>query len=632
MHFVVAGLLVATSFTTVQAADRPNILWITCEDISSNIGSFGDSFAYTPNIDGLAKQSVRYMNAFAPIGVCAPARSCLITGMYPPSIGTQHMRCQGKLPPWMHGYPEYLRDAGYYCTNNSKTDYNFAARKETWDESSNKAHWRNRAEGQPFFAIFNLTSCHESQIRLPEKTYEARTKDFSDQEKHDPAKARVPAYHPDQPEVRQDWAHYADMITYMDRQAGEILKQLEDDGLAEDTIVFFYSDHGAGMPRSKRWLYDSSTRVPMMIRFPQKYQSLASGEPGSQTDRLVSFVDFGPTALSLAGVPVPEHMQGKPFLGSQAKPPREYVYGFRDRMDERYDMIRSVHGKRFNYIRNFHPELPWFHHQYIGYMYQMPTMQVWQRMADAGQLSGPTAIFMARQKPTEELYDVTADPDEVNNLAGLPEYEQVLEKMRGECRQWMLDIADLGLLPEAELRSRFEGAPYTAVRENPTLYPIERIMDAADLANARNPDTKDALLKLMKDEDAAVRYWAATGLGLIGPLDRVAMNALYRATSDRNPVVQVAAADALCRLDEYDRAVPVLRRAMENKNDWVRLYAINVLDRIDEFAVPATRQIEAAKKDKQGYVQRVAEHAVLGLPANQLPATPAPVTPAPEKP
>ncbi len=607
------AVIVFSCLAPAVAEDRPNILWITCEDISSHIGCFGDDYAVTPNIDGLAKQSVRYTHAFAPIGVCAPARSCLITGMYPPSIGSQHMRCQGTIPAWMHGYPEYLRDAGYYCTNNSKQDYNLAVRKSTWDESSNKAHWRDRADNQPFFSIFNLTSCHESQIRLPEKAYQARTAKFTDKERHEPAGAEVPPYHPDHPEVRRDWARYADMITYMDKQAGEILKQLEDDGLAEDTIVFFYSDHGAGMPRSKRWLYDSSTRVPMTIRFPKRFAHLQPSEPGTTTDRLVSFVDFGPTALSLAGVPVPEHMQGKPFLGTQEEPARKYVYGFRDRMDERYDLIRSVRDHRYKYIRNYMPQMPWFHHQYIGYMFQMPTMRVWQQMADAGELSGPTAVFMQLQKPTEELYDTENDPHEVNNLAASPEHQQILKKLREECQSWMLDIVDLGLLPEAELRSRFAVPPYLAVRENPDSYPMKRIMAAADLANARDAKNTARLVELLADQDATVRYWGATGLGLVGPLDDATLKALTAAQADKNSIVQVAAADALCRLEEFSLAVPVLKAAMSDQNDWVRLYAINVLDRIDEQAAPAAEELKAARKDTQGYVQRVADHAVEGL-------------------
>ena len=388
--------------------DRPNILWITCEDISPNVGCYGDTYAVTPNIDRLASQGVRY-RTFATIGVCAPARSTIITGMYPPSIGSQHMRCEGQLPEGVRCFPEYLRNAGYYCTNNSKTDYNLTHPPETWDESSNKATFRGRADGQPFFAVFNFTTSHESQIRLPEKQYQQRVADFSAEELHDPDQAPLPPYHPDTPSVRRDWARYADMITYMDKQVGDLLEQLEADGLAEDTIVFFYSDHGAGMPRGKRWLYDSSTQVPFIVRVPEKYADLAPGPEGSSTDRLISFVDLAPTVLSLLGLEIPEYMQGSAFLGEQQEEPRQYIFGFRDRMDERYDLLRMVRDQRYKYIRNYLPQLPYFHHQFIGYMYEMPTMKDWQAMADAGTLTGPAAAFMTLSKPAEELYDTEAE-------------------------------------------------------------------------------------------------------------------------------------------------------------------------------------------------------------------------------
>ncbi|HEY8503259.1 MAG TPA: sulfatase-like hydrolase/transferase, partial [Gemmataceae bacterium] len=556
----------------------------------------------------------RYTYAFAPIGVCAPARSCLITGMYPPSIGTHHMRCQGTLPDQVRCFPEYLRRAGYYCTNNVKTDYNFRAPKGSWDESSNKAHWRNRQDGQPFFSVFNFTTCHESQIRLPEGKYQKRVADFSPAEKHDPAKAPIPPYHPDTPEVRRDWARYADMITFMDRQVGEVLEQLEADGLADDTIVFYFSDHGAGMPRSKRWLYDSSTRVPLVVRFPKKWEKYAPGLPGTTTDRLVSFVDFGPTVLSLAGVKVPEHMQGEPFLGGQATKPREYVYGFRDRMDERYDMLRSVRDKRYKYIRNYHPELPWFHHQYISYMYEMPTMRVWQRLADEGKLEGQRVVFMAKAKPAEELYDCEKDPWEINNLAGSAEHREILERMRTAHRKWQEEVIDLGLLPEADLRTRFGKAPeYTAVRRNPERYPLGKIAAAADLANARDPKNLDRLLGLLGDDDPAVRYWAAVGVGSLGEEAAGAAGKLDKALADDAAIVRVAAADALCRIGQHAKAVPVLVEVMSDANEWARLAAINVLDRLDDKARQAAPAIRKARKDPNNYVVRVAEHAVQAL-------------------
>ncbi len=613
----VFGLLLLLGLITTplaaQEAAKPNILWITCEDISPNLGCYGDDYAVTPNLDRLATQGVRYTHAFAPIGVCAPARSCLITGMYPPSLGSQHMRCQIKLPAAVRCFPEYLRKAGYYCTNNSKKDYNFNEPKATWDASGRNAHWKKRRGDQPFFSVFNFTTCHESQIRLPEARYQQRTRDYNDNERHDPDQAPVPPYHPNTPEVRKDWARYADMVTFMDRQVGNLLKELEADGLADDTIVFFYSDHGAGMPRSKRWLYDSSTRVPLIIRCPAKWRHLVPGEPGSTSDRLVSFVDFGPTVLSLAGIERPKPMQGKPFLGKHAMAPRKYIYGYRDRMDERYDLIRCVRDQQFKYIRNYMPQLPYFHHQHISYMYQMPTMQVWQRLADAGKLEGANAVFMALSKPTEELYDTEADPHEVNNLAAEPAHQETLKRLRAEHRRWMKKIIDLGLLPEPDLRSRFGNTPpYTAVRANPERYPFDRIASTADLANARDPEQLAKLTQRLDDADPAVRFWAATGLGSLPQVNPAAKDALVKRLEDTKPFVQVAAANAMCRLGAIEQALPTLINAMDSPNEWTRLQAINVLDRLDARAANAEPVLRQALKDSNRYVQRVAQHAVKG--------------------
>lgn len=599
---------------SVWGADRPNILWITCEDISPNLGCYGDKYAVTPNIDALASQGFRYTNAFAPIGVCAPSRSCLITGMYACSLGSQHMRCDANLPDYVQCFPKYLRDVGYYCTNNVKTDYNFKAPRGSWDESSNRAHWRKRGDGQPFFSVFNFTTCHESQIRLGEGQYRERTKNFTAAERHDPAKATVPPYHPDVPEVRRDWARYADMITYMDKEVGGVLRELEEDGLVEDTIVFYFSDHGAGMPRSKRWLYDSSTRVPLIIRFPKKYENLQRGKPGSVVSRLVSFVDFGPTVLSLAGIATPKHMQGTPFLGEHHGPAREYVHGYRDRMDERYDLLRSTRDKKFKYIRNYMPHLPYFHHQHISYMYEMPTMKAWQRLFDEGKLSGAPAIFMAKSKPTEELYDTEADPWEINNLANTPKHQPTLERLRAECRRWQNEIVDLGLLPEADLRTRFgKEAQHAAVRKDPNLYSIEKISAAADLANERKPSNVDELLKLAEDPDPAVRYWAITGIGALPEVSPPGRESLEKHLNDKAGFVKVAAADALCRAGMNDQAIPVLGDCLADKNEWVRLKAINVLDRLGAKARSEKDKVSALKDDSNQYVVRVVTHVLESL-------------------
>lgn len=428
---------------------RPNILWITVEDMSPRLGAYGDTLARTPHIDRFAEEGTRYTNAFSVSGVCAPSRSALITGMYPISIGTHQMRTTHEAPnlpgpylavppPHVKAFTEYLRAAGYYTSNNVKTDYQFGTPVTAWDESSREAHWRDRAPGQPFFAVFNSTRTHESKV-WPDST-EARTTPR--------ASVTVPPYYPDTDVVREDIARHYDNIARMDTWVGEILAELEADGLADSTIVFFYSDHGDGLPRAKRWVYDSGLHVPLLIRWPDALRP-EGHEPGSVEDRLVSFVDFGPTVLSLADVQVPDYMQGKPFLGGQEAPPRDYVYAARDRHDEAYDRVRAARDKRFKYIRNYMPDSAYV--QPIEYRDRMPTMRELLRLSEEGRLEGPQQLWFRETRPDEELYDTHVDPWEVNDLADDPEYQDVLERMRAAMEAWLERVGDLGAIPEAEM-------------------------------------------------------------------------------------------------------------------------------------------------------------------------------------
>lgn len=441
---------------------RPNILWISAEDISPDLGCYGDAYSRTPNLDRFAGQGARYTNAFSSAPVCAPSRSAMITGMYPTTIGSLHMRSKAVPPPGIKAFTEYLRAAGYYCTNNAKTDYNFEAPPSNrppdtvWDETSRSAHWRNRPDkNQPFFAVFNHEVTHEGQVRSDDATYAKNTASLKPEEFHDPAKAVLPPYYPDTPIVRKTWARYYDLITALDYQVEKLLKQLEEDGLADNTIVFFWGDHGRGLTRGKRWVYDSGISVPLIVRWPGKIK------PGTVDDRMVSLMDLGPTVLSLAGVKIPEHMQGQAFLGDQAKP-REYIFAHRDRMDETYDMMRAVRDKRYKYIKNFFPGRPYA--QYIAYMDEMPILKEMRRLykdhmnaldPNYGKALNETQlIFFKPEKPPEELYDTTVDPHEVNNLAGSPQHQDVLKRMRAVLDKWQKDTKDLGLVPEMELRER----------------------------------------------------------------------------------------------------------------------------------------------------------------------------------
>ena len=444
------------------ADERPNILWISLEDISPDLGCYGDTYALTPNIDRLANEGCRFTRAFTHAGVCAPSRSGLITGMHPTTIGTHFMRCKGVPPAHVKCFTEYLRAAGYYCTNDSKTDYNFDAPLTAWDDSRAGAHWRNRpSKDSPFFAVINLTSTHESQIRLPEAQLQQRRDTLAPHELHDPAKTPLPPYYPDSPVVRRDLANYYDNLTWTDRRVGQILKALEEDGLAESTIVFCWGDHGRGLPRHKRWVYDSGIRVPLVIRWPGKI------EPASVREDLVCFLDFAPTMLSLAGIERPKHLQGQVFLGDERSPEREYVFAARDRMDETLDIIRAVRDKRFKYIRNYRPDLPYAQH--IAYMDEMPAMKEWRRLAAEGKLSGPQEFFFQPSKPVEELYDTAADPHEVHNLASDPKYAAELTRLRSVHEKWRAETGDLGLIPEAELMERVRPGGKWSITADPVV-------------------------------------------------------------------------------------------------------------------------------------------------------------------
>ena len=422
---------------------RPNILWISCEDISPNLGCYGDNYASTPHLDRLASQGVRFERAFTPAGVCAVVRSGLITGVYPPSQGTQHMRARVELPTGVRCFPEYLRAAGYFCTNKSKTDYQFASPPTAWDRQGNQHNdWRDREEGQPFFSVINLTISHESQIRHGEKTHAALLAGLSPDQWHEPDEAAkyLPPIHPNTPEARKDWAWYSDNISEMDRQAGQILQQLQDDGLADNTIVVFWSDHGRGLPRGKRWIYDSGVHIPMIVRWP----GYLAG--GSTRGDLVSTQDLAPTMLSLAGVPVPDSMQGRVFLGANKQPEPEFLFFHRDRMDEVYELMRAARDRRYKYIRNYHVRRTYA--QDIQYMNMMPTLVDLRRMDRDGELSNSQAHFFREQKPAEELYDLKLDPHETVNLAWMPEHSQRIARMRSALERWQEEIVDLGHVPE----------------------------------------------------------------------------------------------------------------------------------------------------------------------------------------
>ncbi|MDP6358774.1 MAG: sulfatase-like hydrolase/transferase [Planctomycetota bacterium] len=612
-HAVMLTILALLFSITFAEPSRPNILWISCEDISPHIGCFGDPHAITPNLDQLAKEGVRYSNAFTAAGVCAPCRSTIITGMYQTSLGTHHMRCKATLPPQVKPFPAYLREAGYFCTNSSKQDYQFSTPKGTWDASSRKAHWKNREDGQPFFAVFNFTGCHESGIASQGK-YNSVTRNLKPEQRQDAEKlTTLPPYYPDTPVTREDWKRNYELITAMDAWAGRLIQEIKDAGLYEETIIMFWSDHGVGLPRAKRWLYDSGTHIPFIVRVPAKFRSGGQGSPNTVTDELISSVDFGPTVLNLAGLEVPEHVQGRAFLGANLTPDREYVYGARDRMDERYDTIRMVRNKRYRYIRNYEPLKTYYQH--MNTPEKGATMREIRRLQKEGNLPATARLFTAPRKPVEELYDLKNDPHEIENLAEDRKHSELLHRMRAAHLEWVQETKDVGLIPEPELafRKAKVGSEYAILRQPGGDELQKRVSGTAVLAS----EGKSALPKLMaamKDEDAAVRYWGATGIGNIGSDAVDAETLMADALKDSSPVVRIAASRALCRMKKPEAALPVLIAEMQSKHQWGRLHAAIVLDEIEDMARPAIEALKKGLKNQPNkYITRVANRALNDL-------------------
>lgn len=587
--------LLSVAPVTLASDDRPNILWILSDDHSPMNGSYGDAYATTPNIDAIAEKGTRYANAFSNAPVCSTARSTLITGIFPTALGTQNMRSVVHTPDDVTYFPSYMAKAGYYTVNVAKHDFNMFEPEGAWTErvKERAADWdraryfKETGGKKPFFAIVNLGQAHESRIRRDMKGNRRKTEDII----HSVDDAPVPAYFPDTRAVRETIAQYYDNVTEVDTNVGLILKNLIDDGLADNTIVFFFADHGTGVARSKRWPYNSGLQVPFVLHVPEKYKHLAPTKAGGVVDEMVSFVDFAPTALSLAGVDVPDYMMGRVFLGPNKEEAPEYTFGFRDRMDERFDLIRTARDKRFQYIRNYLPDLPYS--QYVNTLYRLqPIMSEWHKGLEQGKLNEAQGSWFLK-KPSEELYDLENDPDEVNNLAKDPAYADVAARMGKAIDDWVKDVKDVGFLTEAEhgRRAGEHGQSIYDLARNSDVYPFDDIYDAANMASSDTATLADHL-KNLKGSDPAVRYWGAAGLIRIGRAAEPAMAKLETALRDKYAIVRIKAAEALCRLEACDKALPVLVKELVDGKGAGRLLAINTIDHLDDLAISALPTFE----------------------------------------
>ena len=580
----------ATSCDTAETNEElppPNILWIVSEDNSPFLGIYGDEFATTPTLDSMATVGVMYENAFATTPVCAPSRSTIITGMYANSMGTQHMRSNYPIPEFIKFFPRYLREAGYYTTNNAKKDYNTVDQPEAWNESSNEATYKNRQPGQPFFHIKNLGVSHESSVHdsIP-----------MDELRHNPEEVPIPPYHPQTEEMKHDWAQYYDKVEDMDRQVGEILAELRRDGLADSTIIFYYSDHGGVLGRSKRFVYESGLRIPMIVHFPEMYRHLAPAEAGSTTDRIVTFVDLAPTILSLAGIEVPEYMQGVPFLGEQTGPAKDFAFAYRGRMDERFDMVRSVRDKEMRYTRNFMPHK--IYGQYIEYLWRAPSMKSWEREYKAGRLNEVQSRFW-EEKPVVEFYDAIDDPHNITNLTNNVEYQDRESMMQQALHDWMIEIRDVGLLPEPMMLDiSKETTLYEYMRQDE--FPIEAILETAEMATSKEKENLDDIIGRLNNTHPLVRYWATVGCRVLGVDAAAARNTLINLLDDPQISVRISAAEALYAMGSEDIALNFLVDALESENMMARTMVLNVLEIMGDAAKSAKPSVEQLVEGRTG--------------------------------
>ena len=552
---LVSLLLVFSS--RLSAAEPPNILWITSEDNGiSWVGCYGGKNAKTPNIDKLATEGFRYTHCFDNAAVCAPTRSTWITGHYAISLGTQPMRSRYAIPhdkvPY---YPDLLKAAGYHVANGGKTDFNIGSRddKDCWLTDGKRPQ---RKDGQKFFAIKNIGDSHESNAFPRKPGVEVKT---------DPARMVLHSYHPDLPEMRLTYATYVDSVERMDAKVGRILADLRKDGLEDDTIVVYCSDHGGVLPRSKRFLYSSGIHCPLIVRIPEKWKHFwPAEEPGMTVDRIVSFVDMPKTFLSLAGAEVPDSYQGRIFLGDAVEEAPKYHLSFRERADECSDNVRGLRDHRYAYIKNYMPWAP--NGQRLKYMWTMAGTRAWEQHYLEGKCDDITSRFF-KPRPSEEFYDTQADFDNIHNLAGDPKHQAKIAELKASLRKKQLELFDSGLLPEGMRlrRAKANGMTIYEMVRDPKLYPLERYLDLSDLSLARDPANLNMLVESMNEPDEGIRYWAVCGLFLLEDTASSAIETIEKSLDDDCPEVQMMAAWAMERLGHEDKANAGFKKVKRNR-------------------------------------------------------------------
>lgn len=581
---------------------QPNILCIVSEDCPPKIGAYGDPVARTPHLDRLAAQGIVYKTANSTSPVCAPSRFAILTGRHAESCPrAQHMQAVAHLPDGFLTYPAEMRKAGYYCTNNAKTHYNCDVDPdEIWDESSRAAHWRNRPEGMPFLAVFNCMTTHES-CTFREQEGAVRPEDVT-----------LPSYLPDTPGMRQSMARHYNAMAKMDAELGQHLADLEADGLAEDTVVFYFSDHGSALPRSKRYLYDEGLGVPLVIRVPPKWWHLSQHGPGARIDAPASLVDLFPSFLAIAGIEIPQQLHGRTLLGPEVEP-RQYVFSGRDRMGERYDLSRSVRSARYRYVRNYTPYRPLG--QYVAFEWLGAHYQDFETARLTGALNDKQEQFW-RQKPGEEFYDLEADPDATINLIGSRAHQVLADEHRAALDEHMRAIRDTGFIPE------HSAAETWAASQDEAIYPLSKIMDIAARGAARDPVNGPGFVADLAHDSAVVRHWAARGLlGLAAaglPLPDGLAEA-YAAESD--PQVRIPLAEALGRGgDDRHWVSEVTRILIDNDDPRVKLQALDALTWMPLHGDVSLAAVRALHDDEDTYLRQSSDYLAQRLDGTYRPS------------
>ncbi|QGY43504.1 sulfatase-like hydrolase/transferase [Maribellus comscasis] len=576
--FFVFILIVFFSF----GQKKPNILWITIEDSSPQFfGCYGNKDASTPEIDKLAEEGIRFTNAFSTGTVCSPSRSTIITGVRTFKMGTGNHRSNYTIPEYIHGFPYYLQKQGYYVTNNAKTDYNVgnvkAFTEEAWNESSNRAGWWDRKPGQPFFAVFNYNDSHQS--RTMTNTYQWYRENVWEQL---PPEDRIgdnefdmPPFYLDSPEMRKQFARVYNSIKLTDNKIGDLLERLEKDNLRDSTIIFFYADHGEGMPRGKTNGINYGYRVPFVIWFPEMYKELSPWGTQVVSDELIDFEDLAPTLINLAGGEIPDYLEGRILIGKNRSKPVDHLILSADRSDNGIDMVRSITDGRFVYSRNYLPFMP--EARYIRYMEIGEIKQQMRNDLKAGLLN-PLQKSLFEDRPAEFLFDIENDIWETKNLVNDPRYTSVLEEMRELLDEEVIKGRDVMFLPEYEIEKISEEKNAYEFRLNDEGYPISEIYNAASLSGKRDQKTAKQQVKLLNSSNKIVRYWAITGLCSQDPetLEKY-RNKIIKAMDDTYLPVAINAAAIAYKEFDLKEAEEKLKDFCKNDNMNLALSAINHL-------------------------------------------------------